>query len=352
MKPHCDCFQPQTLTFPLIDFPLYPFDQISEDSYTDFFTKSILDSTDIFGDTASQFFPSSDESNIPVQGTSSVGIVDPEALRDLTPKELQMHVDKNFKEIPTSSIKESVPPILRWITPPPERVHATSPSKLTEVHKPGGAFSFTVQLVSLCEDGTFAPYIANEDITLSVCVCGKNKHKGEKNGSKNSSPEHFENVNFSDLVVLHKNPIGKPLIVLDTNPNATVETIIRKGDSVTIFSGISLTCGSNAARSRTAPEAAKDWDWDYFLRVNVENLNTFGPLVSEHITTDSNRSQTREKKKRERPTDLSFPPAKKHASNFPITPYYNPEQKMHVSNVNPSSHFKFQNHTFSQYLKA
>lgn len=235
-------------------------------------------------------------------------------LSDLSDRELQDLIQQNFIANESVSIDCGASLYLKWVVSPPDRVHATSPSKLTGPHRPGGSFSFSVQLVAK-KDDSFIPCNANEDIVLCVRVFGRSKSKSKE-----------ENTSTKNLVLLENNPIGKPLLVNESSPSPVITAVIGKGESIASFSGLSVTCGSNPARSKIAPEAARDWDWDYFLKIEVQD--GYGPVVepiiSHHITTDSNRSQTREKRKRPATcNDYSmFPPCKKQATNFPIAPYF------------------------------
>jgi len=215
------------------------------------------------------------------------------------------HVDNNFIAEPTYEQAAKRNPnalYFRWSVIPPERVHATSPSKLVESPRYGTPFTFAVQLVSQCTNGKFIPYKAQTDIPIIAHIYGKRKPKtGVKNTDKPST-----------LVKLELNPVGKPLMVSESAITVPgVSTMIKNGESCATFDGVSLTCGSNAARSQNAPAAARDWDWDYYIKVEtVSDQFSIVPVVSKHITTDSNRSQTREKKKREPLPDL-VKPAKK-----------------------------------------
>ena len=215
------------------------------------------------------------------------------------------YVDNNYIADPTQEQVAKCNPnalYFRWSVIPPERVHATSPSKLVESPRYGTPFMFAVQLVSQCTNGKFIPYKAQSDIPIIAHIYGKRKPKtGVKSTDKPSA-----------LVKLELNPVGKPLMVSEsaiTIPG--VRTVIKHGESCATFDGVSLTCGSNAARSQTAPAAARVWDWDYYIKVEPASDHfSIAPVVSKHITTDSNRSQTREKKKREPLPDL-VKPAKK-----------------------------------------
>jgi hypothetical protein len=237
------------------------------------------------------------------------------------------YTETNFIEEPTPEQFERVLPnclFLRWYNTPPDRVHATSPSKLVGSSRPGTPFSFAAQLVAKCTDGKFIPFPASYDIVLVASVYGRRKLK--TGATKNSDKK----ITLENLVKLHLNPIGKPLMVSESSENGVgARAILKQGETWVTFDDISLTCGSNAARSQNATPAARVWDWDY--HIVVEALNPQIPItavISKHITTDSNRSQTREKRKRESdasPTFAPFPPQKKRAlaqppvlSSFPL----------------------------------
>lgn len=201
---------------------------------------------------------------------------------------------------------------LRWSAAPPERVHATSPSRLLTHPRPGAPFTCSVQVCVHCPSlGKYIPYPVEEDLTLSACIYGKRKPK--TGAGKNHYIDYY--MRRSDYVKLVSNPTGKPLLL--SNDSEMVEVKIKKGDSVGVFESLSLTCGSNAARSRKALPAARGWDWDYHLLIRSNSMDTtkfcIHSLMSKHLTTDSNRSQTREKRKLSElgDTQKSCPPAKK-----------------------------------------
>lgn len=205
---------------------------------------------------------------------------------------------------------------LKWLAIPPERVNAISPSKLNcGPRYYGTPFCFSVELVNKCSNGKFIPFKAPKDIQLVANIYGKRKPKtGAKINEKSST-----------LVKLELNPVGKPLMVSETELSTPgVAATIKQGESTAIFERACLTCGSNAARSQSAPAAARIWDWDYYIKVEPVSVlnNSIVSVVSKHITTDSNRSQTREKKKRDPlPGLVSPPPAKKRA--IPYLPTQN-----------------------------
>lgn len=182
---------------------------------------------------------------------------------------------------------------LRWSYSPPERVHATSPSKLLSNPRAGAPFWCSVQLCAHCPSlSKYVAFPAPENITFSASIYGKRKLK--TGAARTQCADQFSRR--SEYVKLQNNPAGKPLLV--RGESATIETTLKKGESVAVFDSLSLTCGSNAARSPKALPAARNWDWDYHLLIKS---NTESPcvhsLISKHLTTDSNRSQTREKRK-------------------------------------------------------
>jgi len=182
---------------------------------------------------------------------------------------------------------------LRWSYSPPERVHATSPSRLLTNPRAGAPFWCSVQLCAHCPSlSKYVAFPAPDNITLSASIYGKRKVK--TGAAKTQCSEQFSRRN--ECIKLQNNPAGKPLLV--RGESGTVEIILKKGESVAVFDSLSLTCGSNAARSPKALPAARNWDWDYHLLIksNTESLCVHS-LISKHLTTDSNRSQTREKRK-------------------------------------------------------
>jgi len=182
---------------------------------------------------------------------------------------------------------------LRWSASPPDRVHATSPSRLMTNPRPGTPFDCSVQLCVHCPTlGKYIPYVAEKNITLSACIYGKRKPK--TGAGKSNYNDYY--MRRSDYVKLTTNPAGSPLLLF--SDSAIVEVTVKKGESIADFSNLSLTCGSNAARSRKALPAARGWDWDYHLLIQTNSENVcVHSLMSKHLTTDSNRSQTREKRK-------------------------------------------------------
>lgn len=182
---------------------------------------------------------------------------------------------------------------LRWFVPPPDRVHATSPSRLMTHPRPGTRFDCGVQLCAHCPTlGKYIPYTAEKNITLSACIYGKRKPKTGAN--KSNYNDYY--MRRSDYVKLTTNPTGAPLLL--SSDSAIVDITIKKGESKANFNNLSLTCGSNAARSRKALPAARGWDWDYHLLIRCTSEDVcVHSLMSKHLTTDSNRSQTREKRK-------------------------------------------------------
>jgi len=255
---------------------------------------------------------------------------------ELSDQELQETIDQHFVDLIPHKNDQQSDLYLRWLQAPPDRVHATSPSKLSNTNKPGGTFSFSLQLVT-CFENSFVPYPAPEDIDLVARIYGRTK-------SKNKNDE--EPINSAAYVLLEKNPIGKSLLAAESGNSVTAT--LCKGECVVTFSGVYLTCGSNPARSPSAPLAARDWDWDYFMKVEVTDQHKHAgapirSLFSRHITTDSNRSQTREK--RRRPNEMVFPPCKRNAPNCPIAPNFgifqpHPVQSAHTFNpLNDNSVF-------------
>lgn len=229
-------------------------------------------------------------------------------LANLSDHELQEVIEQHFVDVSPKKSDQMPDLYLRWLEAPPDRVHATSPSKLGSQPKPGGSFSFSVQLVT-CTENVFMPYSATEDLVLTANVYGKSK-----------SDKKTE-LDSSSLVLLENNPIGKPLMISESGLSCVVTAVLSKGESVATFKSVSLTCGSNPARSVNAPKAARIWDWDYYLRVNAQKSGVIvRPLFSKHITTDSNRSQTREKRKR--PDDSDVLPPSKRSAHFPIAPNF------------------------------
>ena len=176
---------------------------------------------------------------------------------------------------------------------PPERVHATSPAKLVSNPRPGAPFKCSVQLcVHNPSINKYLPYEAETPIKLYASIFGKRKPK------TGAGRTHYNDyyMRRSDYVKLINNPVGKPLLVC--GDSGIIETIIKKGESKASFDSLSLTCGSNAARSRKALPAARGWDWDYHLMISTDYEGIcMHSLMSKQLTTDSNRSQTREKRK-------------------------------------------------------
>lgn len=192
-----------------------------------------------------------------------------------------------------TQLGESQSLYLRWVTCPPERVHATSPSRLLPNAREGAPFGFSLQLVAHCPaTGKYVPFIADRDIPFTASIYGKRKPKtGAVKGNINMTTGRTE------YVKLHLNPVGRALLMQDGAD--VVQAVVKKGDSMLNFSELSLTCGSNAARSKKAIPAARVWDWDYHLLIKPLNQDIcIHSLMSKHLTTDSNRSQTRKKRKR------------------------------------------------------
>ena len=177
----------------------------------------------------------------------------------------------------------------RWISAPPDRIHATSPSRLSHNDKPGAPFGFSIQLVVYCPQlNKYVPYVAKQDIVFTASIYGKRK---PKTGLANPLGK------CNEYVKLLLNPIGKSLLL--HNGYEVSQATLKKGQHTLHFRGLALTCGSNAARSKKALAAARVWDWDYHLLVKCVTLNVpVHSLMSKHLTTDSNRSLTREKRKR------------------------------------------------------
>lgn len=201
---------------------------------------------------------------------------------------------------------------LKWVSSPPERVHATSPARLLTHPRPGAPFTCSVQVCVHCPSlGKYIPFPVEEDLTLSACIYGKRKPK--TGAGKNHYVDYY--MRRSDYVKLVSNPTGKPLLL--SGESDVIEIKIKKGESEGTFETLSLTCGSNAARSRNALPAARSWDWDYHLLIRSNSMDTskfcIHSLMSKHLTTDSNRSQTREKRKLSECEEAqkSLPPAKK-----------------------------------------
>jgi len=195
---------------------------------------------------------------------------------------------------------------LRWVEEPPERVHATSPTRLvgSKNPRPGAPFCYSVQLVAYSQQfGVYVPYPAPEKMVISAHMYGKRK-------TKTGKPD---TTGYNDFVKLITNPVGKPLMV--RNDSGIIDTILEKGQTIAVFDQVSLTCGSNAARAKSAPSEAKGWDWDYHILIkSVHDSLSIYSLMSKHITTDSNRSQTREKRKR---SDMGIQIYCEHDSHSP-----------------------------------
>jgi hypothetical protein len=108
------------------------------------------------------------------------------------------------------------------------------------------------------------------------------------------------------FVPLTTNPEGSPLLVSGSTDTLSstegyVDIMVQEGSTMATFDLLSLTCGSNAARSSKASAAARAWDWEYHMLIsqvlqNEEHVS-LQSVMSRHITTDSNRSLTREKRK-------------------------------------------------------
>lgn len=241
-------------------------------------------------------------------------------LSQLGATELHELMEERYVESSVSLFEPHRGLFLRWKAAPPDRVHATSPSKLGEGRRAGGTFHFTLELVAVRENHTFGPFPATEDQFFQARVYGKKKCK-----STSSPRTEDEVISVEEMKHLELNPIGKPLLIVDSDPsNVQVIGHLKKGSSVVTFAGVSLTCGSNAARSQNAPASARVWDWEYYLSVSTEKADLINTkaVIPKHITTDSNRSQTREKRKR---PDLhhDVPPAKR-APQFPVIAPYGP----------------------------
>lgn len=223
-------------------------------------------------------------------------------------------MEKEFEPNPTQDqIKEADTNnlYLRWSLPPPDRVHATSPSRLVTHPRPGTPFECSVQLCAHCPTiGKYIPYPVESDITLSACIYGKRKPK--TGAGKSHYNDYY--MRRSDYVKLSHNPAGNPLMLRGNS--SVIDVTIPKGKSTANFVNLSLTCGSNAARSRKALPAARGWDWDYHLLIRSETEKfCIHSLMSKHLTTDSNRSQTREKRKlselNEESVEKASPPTKR-----------------------------------------
>lgn len=217
----------------------------------------------------------------------------PTSSSDLNDEELMSLIDANLISNPSElqlAEADSSMLYLRWIKAPPPRVNATSPAQLAQSQKIGTTFSFSVQLVARIADGKFIVMPATEDINIVATMYGIKKSK--------TTTKQYRADPKAEMVLLQNNPIGKPLLVLDGSK--PVEGTIKKNESSINFDNLSLSCGSNAARSPNAPPAARVWDWDYYMQVSSKNSEIkLRPLLSNTIATDSNRSQTREKRKRE-----------------------------------------------------
>jgi len=254
-----------------------------------------------------------------IQPHQPTALPDPD-LSLLSPQELHDTIARRYVEVSPSPLEPHRGLFLRWREAPPDRVHATSPSKLGEGRRPGGTFHFSVELVAVRENQTFGPFVATEDLVLQARIYGKKKAK-----STHSPRSEDEVICVDEMKHLELNPIGKPLLVMESDPtNSSVRVHLKKGESVANFSGVSLTCGSNAARSQNAPASARVWDWEYYLDISFtesESEISTKSVIPKHITTDSNRSQTREKRKR--PVELQQDtPSAKRPSQFPvIAPY-------------------------------
>ena len=181
----------------------------------------------------------------------------------------------------------------------PDRINATSPSRLATRARPGANFTVAVQLVAKCPtSGASVAAVAQEDVRLRAQIWGKRRLPKKLRQKKNAGERAF--------VPLTTNPEGAPLLVSGASdatcsPEGFVDIMVKKGASIGTFDMLSLTCGSNAARSSKASAAARAWDWEYHMLVSQvlqnEGHDCLQPLMSRHITTDSNRSLTREKRK-------------------------------------------------------
>merc|ERR1712063_42492 len=238
-------------------------------------------------------------------------------------------LEQNFISEPTAEQLKAADTrnlYLRWSYAPPERVHATSPSKLLSNPRAGAPFWCSVQLCAHCPSlSKYVALPAPEDITLSACIYGKRKLK--TGAAKTQCTD--QSSRRSEYVKLPNNPAGKPLLV--RGESSTIETTLKQGESVAVFDSLSLTCGSNAARSPKALPAARNWDWDYHLLVksNTEALCVHS-LISKHLTTDSNRSQTCEKRKlseleEEGAIESESVPVKKQRLSPPVKAVESPE---------------------------
>lgn len=232
-------------------------------------------------------------------------------INNLSDQELQACIDSNYKDTPMV-LNDEIPNLFfRWLKSPPKRVNAVSPSKLQESSKPGSVFSLSLEVIAF-SDGCFVPCTFVDDMIFVVQPCGRKRQK-EKG--------KILPVKSGDLVVLDKNPIGKPLLIEESKENSTtILSVLKKGESIFSFDNLTLTCGSNAARSKNAPDSARKWDWDYYLKVEPllsSSTTEIRPIISDLVTTDSNRSQTREKRKR--PFEDVLPPAKRQALHYNIS---------------------------------
>lgn len=180
----------------------------------------------------------------------------------------------------------------------PDRINATSPSRLATRARPGANFTVAVQLVAKSPaTGGYVAAVAPYDMRIRAQIWGKRRLPKKLRHKKAYGERAF--------VPLTTNPEGNPLLVSGASnamacSDGYVDVVVKQGTDVATFNLLSLTCGSNAARSSSASAAARAWDWEYHLLVSQVLANGeqgLRPVMSRHITTDSNRSLTREKRK-------------------------------------------------------
>merc|ERR1712110_246295 len=70
-------------------------------------------------------------------------------LKQLSAQELHDLIEDRYAETSPSLFEPHRGLFLRWKVAPPDRVHATSPSKLGEGRRTGGSFHFTLELVAV-----------------------------------------------------------------------------------------------------------------------------------------------------------------------------------------------------------
>jgi len=202
----------------------------------------------------------------------------------------------------------------------PDRINATSPSRLATRARPGANFTVAVLLLGRCpRTGGWVRAAAPRDMRLRAQIWAKRRLPKKARQQRAAAAREF--------VPLSANPEGAPLLVCGSQAalaceGGHVDVRLRAGTAEASFEQLSLTCGSNAARSSKASAAARAWDWEYHMlvsEVRQEGAAAVPALMSRHITTDSNRSLTREKRRPDESSESSPvpPPSKRTCAQAP-----------------------------------